>query len=147
MEFATQAELLEHLGKNENDRSLVQRMIARGEVIKEWGMYIIVDKDIIIKELREEIEELKKSESKPQVIVQEWDTAELKKELVDVRNNLTFQMWEYDRLQYKMDKALEKCYDLMVEKKVVVKEKNPLSSFIRWATDVDMSDIDEEMPF
>jgi len=35
MEFTTQAELLEHLGKNPNDRSLVQRMIARGEVVKE----------------------------------------------------------------------------------------------------------------
>ena len=44
-----------------------------------------------------------------------------------------------------MEKALAKCYDLMVEKKVVVKERNPLSSFIRWATDVDMSDMDEDI--
>jgi len=35
MEFTTQAELLEHLGKNPNDRNLVHRMMKRGEVFKE----------------------------------------------------------------------------------------------------------------
>lgn len=67
--------------------------------------------------------------------------------MAEARNNLTFQIGEYERLQHKMEKALAKCYDLMVEKKVVFKEKNPLSSFIRWATDVDMSDMDEDIPF
>ena len=35
MEFRTQRELLEYLGKNENDRNLVQRLIIKGEVVRE----------------------------------------------------------------------------------------------------------------
>lgn len=146
MGFITKRELLEHIGKNPKDNKLVDRMMRRGEVYMEDGMYYIVESEEVIK-LKERIKELEKSESKPQVIVQEWDTAKLKKELVEARNDLTFQIGEYERLQHKMEKALAKCYDLMVEKKVVVKERNPLSSFIRWATDVDMSDMDEDMPF
>lgn len=59
MEFATQRELLEHLGKNENDRNLVQRLIIKGDVVRENGMYVLVDKDEIIKNLREENEKLR----------------------------------------------------------------------------------------
>ena len=59
MEFETQAQLLRYLGKNENDRSLVQRMIIRGEVLKENGMYILVDKDKKIAELISEVEKLR----------------------------------------------------------------------------------------
>lgn len=146
MGFITKRELLEHIGKNPNDNKLVDRMMRRGEVYMEDGIYYLVESEEVVK-LKERIKELEKSESKPQVIVQEWDTAKLKKELAEARNDLTFQMWEYERLQHKMEKALAKCYDLMVEKKVVVKERNPLSSFIRWATDVDMSDMDEDIPF
>ena len=57
--YSTQAELLEHLGKNPNDRSLFQRMLARGDVAKdEDGMYYIVSKDAIIDELKQRIKEL-----------------------------------------------------------------------------------------
>lgn len=35
MGFETQRALLEYLGKNPNDRNLVQRMIAKGDVYKE----------------------------------------------------------------------------------------------------------------
>lgn len=59
MEFETQAQLLRYLGKNENDRNLVQRMIMRGEVLKENGMYILVDKDKKIEELISEVEKLR----------------------------------------------------------------------------------------
>lgn len=57
MVFNTQAELLEYLGKDVNDRKLVQRMIARGEVVKEWRLYFIMDKDRKIKELEERLKE------------------------------------------------------------------------------------------
>lgn len=40
--FETQRALLEYLNKNVNDRSLVQRMIKRWEVYKEWEMYYLV---------------------------------------------------------------------------------------------------------
>ena len=32
--FSSKKELLKHLGKNENDRKLVDRMISKGEVIR-----------------------------------------------------------------------------------------------------------------
>lgn len=59
MEFATQRELLEYLGKNENDRNLVQRLIIKGEVVKEWGVYVLVDKDARIAELEREVSRLR----------------------------------------------------------------------------------------
>lgn len=59
MEFTTQRELLEYLGKNENDRNLVQRLIIKGEVIKEWGVYVLVDKDARIAELEREVSKLR----------------------------------------------------------------------------------------
>jgi len=49
---------LAYLGKNENDRKLVDRLILRGEVYMEDGMYYIVDKDAIIEDLRREVSEL-----------------------------------------------------------------------------------------
>ena len=44
MKFQTKKDLLRYLGKNEDDRKLVDRMIARGEVIVENRMYVIEDK-------------------------------------------------------------------------------------------------------
>lgn len=59
MEFYTQKELLEYLGKNPNDRSLVQRMVIRGEIIKRDGVYILINKDRMITELEREVKELR----------------------------------------------------------------------------------------
>ena len=159
MEFETKRALLEYLGKNSEDRKYVDRLIAKGKVYKDDGMYVLVERGNLLDEvirLREENRRLKNFSGGNTVVenttVTEVENTTLNndglvKELSDVKNDLTFQMWEYERLQHKMEKALEKCYELMVEKKVVVKEKNPLSCFIRWAEDVDMSDMDEDMPF
>ena len=44
--FDSQRSLLEYLGKNVNDRSLIQRMIQRWEVYKEdWGYYLVVGEE------------------------------------------------------------------------------------------------------
>lgn len=111
MEFATQAELLEHLGKNPNDRSLVQRMMARGEVIKEWDMYVIVDKDIIIKELKEEIKELKKSEPKQVVESDSWEIEKINEELEEAKVNCDY--WEKKCYRYAdyLEKVISVTYD------------------------------------
>ena len=58
MQFSTQRELLEYLGKCPNDRNLVQRMIARGDVHKEGGMYIYLPQ-VKVKDLYNEIAQLK----------------------------------------------------------------------------------------
>lgn len=54
MQFATKRELLEHLGKNPDDRKLVDRMILRWEVFREDGMYYLVtNKQSLIDEVRD----------------------------------------------------------------------------------------------
>ena len=44
MKFNTKKDLLRYLGKNEDDRKLIDRMVARGEVKVEWRLYVIEDK-------------------------------------------------------------------------------------------------------
>ena len=60
MKFTTKRELLKHLGKNENDRKLVDRMIIKWRVYKEWGMYVLIEWDIDNVSLIHEVDELKK---------------------------------------------------------------------------------------
>ena len=57
--FETKKALLEYLGKNPNDRKLVDRLILKGEVHLEDGMYYLVDKDAIIAWLEEEVKKLR----------------------------------------------------------------------------------------
>ncbi len=164
MGFETKKSLLEYLGKNPNDNKLVDRLILRGEVEIRDGMYYLVDKEERIKELEERIIFLEKEQGKNAWLQGEnlecsnnamegnntWlgvNNSDLEARLKEAQNDLTFQIGEYERLEYKMKKALEKCYNLMVEKKLVIKEKNPLPSFINWAMDVDMSEMDEDVPF
>lgn len=65
MQFETKKALLEHLGKNPSDNKLVDRMMKRGEVYKEDGMYYLVtNKQSLIDENRElklEIMNMKKA--------------------------------------------------------------------------------------
>ena len=57
--FETKKALLEYLGKDPNDRKLVDRLILRGEVYMEDGMYYINSKDERIKELEFLVEKLR----------------------------------------------------------------------------------------
>lgn len=57
MNFKTQRELLEYLGKDTNDRKLVSRMISRWEIIKKDWEYVLVNKDVIIAELENKVVE------------------------------------------------------------------------------------------
>lgn len=44
MKFQTKKELLRYLWKNEDDRKLVDRMVARWEVRLEWRIYVLEEK-------------------------------------------------------------------------------------------------------
>lgn len=57
MNFKTQREILEYLGKDTNDRKLISRMISRWEVIKKDWEYVLVNKDVIIAELENKVVE------------------------------------------------------------------------------------------
>lgn len=97
MEFSTQRELLEYLGKCPEDRSLVQRMMIRGEVFKENGMYYLVNKDEKIKELenlvaklRSEITTMKESNWDLEYAKTQWKyyEEEYNKEVEDKQNRI-----------------------------------------------------------
>lgn len=111
MEFETQAQLLRYLGKNENDRSLVQRMIIRGEVLKENGMYILVDKDKKIEELISEVEKLRHEITTMKE--SDWDLDEAKAQ------------WDYYEKLYNdecelVEKVVKKFYNWMCSKNMKV---------------------------
>ena len=61
MGFETKKALLEYLGKNPSDNKLVDRMMRRGEVYMEDGIYYIVESEEVVK-LKERIKELEKSD-------------------------------------------------------------------------------------
>ena len=89
MWFETKRALLRHLGKNENDNKLVDRLILRGDVYMEDGMYYIVDKDAIIEELRERVSEL---EGKITLMKESnWDLEEAK---------IQWEYWEKECRRY-----------------------------------------------
>lgn len=91
--YETKRALLERLGKNPKDNKLVDRMIIDWRVeLREW-MYYIVDKDEIIRELREEIKELKKSEPKQEVVVPEVKVSSNSEEVKLLRNHLSY-VWQ-----------------------------------------------------
>lgn len=96
MGFETKRALLDHLGKNPNDNKLVDRMMRRGEVYMEDGMYYIVESEEVIK-LKEEIKELKKSDLR-------WELEEAKAQ------------WGYYQELYEeecedKERRIMKCYD------------------------------------
>lgn len=96
MKFQTKKDLLRYLGKNEDDRKLVDRMIARGEVVMEWRLYVIEDK-------------------------------------VGSSDDLEYLNKEYERLEESRERAIRKCYDLMVARKVFDPEKNTFEDVFKWA--------------
>ena len=96
MGFTTKRELLEHIGKNWNDNKLVDRMMRRGEVYLEDGIYYLVESEEVVK-LKERIKELEKSDLR-------WELEYAKAQ------------WEYYQGLYEeecedKDKRIRKCYD------------------------------------
>ena len=128
--FTTKAELLKHLGKNEKDNKLVDRMIAKGLVYKESWMYVLVDKDTEIKKLKEEIKRLKS----------EWESishSEWKKEegnnalIAQLNSDLDFQIAENEKLEKKVaefQECIRRCY---LWARNVKKDKTPRPEFKR----------------
>ena len=98
MEFETQRALLRYLGKCEDDRKLVKRMINRWEVYKSDWMYYLVEgfKKKKPKDLYDEIRELKEKVSLLENNVYsfgEWDLEEARAQ------------WEYYEDLYEKEKS------------------------------------------
>lgn len=128
MEFETKRALLAYLGKNPNDNKLVDRLILRGEVVVEEGMYVLVDKDAIIEELKERVAEL---EGKITLLKESnWDLEELKV-------NCDYYKDLYEKECEANERRLKKIFDWIKGK---VRGVN-WDDFHTWAMD------EEELPF
>lgn len=113
MEFETKKALLEYLGKNPDDRKLVDRMIAKGKVYKDNGMYVLVDRGSLLDEvirLREDVKELKKLKEKEGVVIQQQvvvNSSELEEAKVQ------WEYWERQTRRYVdyLEKVISVTYD------------------------------------
>lgn len=116
MEFQTQKELLEYLGKNPNDRNLVKRMMRNGEVDYHDGMWYLIDKDLMIKELQEKVWELQEKI--------EWYKVENNK-----MNNIVAEMEESLEKRWDNTDIVNKVYKYLTQ---VLHLRIDKSDFIEW---------------
>lgn len=118
MDFTTQRELLEHIGKNPNDRSLVQRMITAWKVWRnsDWTWHLEEEDVERVRrenvELRKRIEELEKSDLKViskamgEKVLAHGEINNLKMDNSDLKDHLKF--------FYEMDLARKEAMENMV---------------------------------
>lgn len=122
MRFKTKKELLEHLGKNVNDRKLVDRMMSKGEVVMvDWEYeYNTPAEDFSEreKELMEKIEWLEFT-----LDLKESQIESLNKEIEELKNTPSlWAQWEeynelkvnYEYLQQKF-RRLKRGYELVIQ--------------------------------
>ena len=131
--FTTKAELLKHLGKNEKDNKLVDRMMLKGLVYKESWMYVLVDKDTEIKRLKEENEVLVKQIKKLKegsTTHSEWKKEEGNNALIaQLNSDLDYQIAENEKLEKKVatfQECIRRCY---LRAQNVKKDKTPWPVF------------------
>lgn len=124
MEFRTKKELLEYLGKDTKDVRLVDRMMKRGEIKKEWFMYIYESKEIElekeVKKLREKLDSMLRDDkisTKKEVVDKNINLSDLEKKLAESEDNLNYQMKEYERLEketkeeiWMYQECIRRCY-------------------------------------
>lgn len=114
--FNTKKDLLRYLGKNEDDRKLVTRMIERGEVRLEWRVYIIERSD-------ERDEGGTEGGGRMQVSDVSSDLAnDLTNRLSSLSNDLEYLNLEYEKLEGLLDYSLRKCYGIMKKNGLVGSE-------------------------
>ena len=100
MKFQTKKELLRYLWKNEDDRKLVDRMVARGEVRLEWRIYVLEEKEEVVSK----------------------SSFDLANRISSLSNDLEYLNREYEKLEGLLDYSLRKCYNIMKKKGLVGSE-------------------------
>lgn len=106
--FSTKKEFLEYLGKNPDDRKLVDRMIHDWRACMRDWMYYLISKDEIIHELEEEIKELKKHDTKFvskamwEKVLAHGEIRWLEEKIKELESDLDFQISENERLEAKV---------------------------------------------
>ena len=112
MKFQTKKELLRYLWKNEDDRKLVDRMVARGEVRLEWRIYVLEEKEEVVSK----------------------SSFDLANRLSSLNNDLEYLNKEYEKLEGLLDYSLRKCYNIM-KKKGIVGSEDTYDDFYSMITD------------
>lgn len=138
MRYRTKGELLGYLGKDRRDVRLIDRMMVRGEVGHDEDGYYLIKQyeanewEMKYKEL--EADYIKWIQEHPAGRWVDKNTTHTTDEVSDLEylNN------EYIKLEENRERALRKCYEFMVGKKIFDKEKNPFEDFFLWATWVEL---------
>ena len=146
MQFETKRALLEYLGKNPDDRKLVDRMMLRGDVYREdWMYYLIENKKDIVEENRElkmEVMKLKQSMSvnapdREQMSKLILENSKIKKELAEEKINC-----EYYRRKYEAEMELKE--------KIIKRSFNWIKQHVKgadWGDFYSWVKEEEELPF
>lgn len=100
MKFRKKKEVLEYLGKNEKDVRLLDRMMSRWELVRENGMYILIDDK---KALIEEIKNLREQLSKV-------SNPDLENELYEAKVQWEYWEWVARRYNTLMDLVIKTVY-------------------------------------
>ena len=100
MKFRKKKEVLEYLGKNEKDVRLLDRMMSRWELVRENGMYILIDDK---KTLIEEIKNLKDQLSRV-------SNPKLEEELYEAKIQWEYWEWVARRYNTLMDLVIKTVY-------------------------------------
>ena len=98
MKFATKKDLLKYLGKNENDRKLVDRLMSKWRVYMEWGMYVLVEWEIDSISIIRENELLKKENKNLKDKLSEVSNPDLNEELYEAKVQREY--WEKECRRY-----------------------------------------------
>lgn len=120
MQFETQRQVLEYLGKNPNDRALIQRMRQRWELYKEDWMYVLItNKQSLVDEVRDlkmklrEFENLKPLTDwqKDYLVKVVGENKRLANELKDEKINSEYAQRKYEEVladrRFRLEKAFQ----------------------------------------
>jgi len=120
MQFATQREVLEYLGKNPDDRNLIQRLRKKGELYKEdWMYHLITNKQSLIEENRElklRVQELERAShmdefERKEMVKLMKENMEFKKRQKEEEINSEYEQRKYEELladrRFRLEKAFQ----------------------------------------
>ena len=109
MEFETQRALLRYLGKCQDDRHLVKRMIKRWEVYKKDGIYYLVD-DFKKKEARDLYDEIRELKEKVNLLEDNVYTFWSESDYEEAKANAEYYQKLYEEEREDKQNRIRKCF-------------------------------------
>lgn len=150
MEFRTQWEILEYLGKS-NDRNLIKRMEKRGEVRRwDWVYYLEVKDGE--KEKEEKVDLKFISKAMWEKVLAHGEIARLNEELEKYKEWLDEANAAYEKLEAERDAQIvgitKRCWDYMFQRKCCpTQTKSQFEYRIQWKPYTDVQFSPDDLPF